>query len=163
MGRPPLATKMTRTEIQRRWRKRRRLGLVGRPPKTVPPDERPAVPPADLAWIEQLTRERDQARREIETLKLELVVGIEPGAAEPDDPGRCFYCLKRRDEVKAMLNRGVGSRCSAAMNASTGCARSPTRSSPEERNGARPPWIVRFGHFTAVQAVLARCRSCYFG
>jgi hypothetical protein len=53
--------------------------------------------------IEQVTRERDQARREIEALKLELVIGIEPGAAGPDDPGRCFYCLKRRDEVKAML------------------------------------------------------------
>jgi hypothetical protein len=103
MGRPLLATKMTRAEIQRRWRKRRRLGLVGRPPKTVPPDERAAVPPADLALIEDLTHQLDQSRRETEALRLELVAGIEPGAARPDDPGRCFYCLKRRDEVKAML------------------------------------------------------------
>jgi hypothetical protein len=51
---------------------------------------------ADLVLIEQLTRERDRARQE-------LGLSVQPGAAGPDDPGRCFYCLKRRDEVKAML------------------------------------------------------------
>jgi hypothetical protein len=106
MGRPPLAHKMTRTEIQRRWRRRKLLGLVGRPPKRAPDDEpAPSEPPADLSLIEELTRELDQARRTLAAIHQ----SVEPRAAGPDDPGRCFYCHKRQDEVKVML-KGVGRR-----------------------------------------------------
>jgi hypothetical protein len=101
MGRPPLANKMTRAERQRRWRKRKRLGLVGRPPKRAL-DERAAVPepPADLALIERLTQERDQARRELEL----ALPSVQPRVVGPDNPSRCFVCLRRRPEVKVMLD-----------------------------------------------------------
>jgi hypothetical protein len=94
MGRPPLANKMTRAERQRRWRKRKRLGLVGKPPKDAAPE-----PPLDLGLLAHLRKERDQARRDLEL----ALRDARPGIPRPDDPGRCFYCLKRQDEVKVML------------------------------------------------------------
>jgi hypothetical protein len=99
MGRPPIGKKsMTRAERQARWRKRKRLGLLGRPPKlsaSAAPE-----PPADLGLIEQLTRERDQARRELEL----ALPGVQPRAVGPDNPSRCFVCLRPRSEVKVMLD-----------------------------------------------------------
>jgi hypothetical protein len=63
MGRPPLGKRpMTATEHQRRWRKRRRLGLVGRRP------QRPVAKGDHQALTEELVRltnERDQARAEL--------------------------------------------------------------------------------------------------
>ena len=101
MGRPPLANKMTRAERQRRWRKRKRLGLVGRPKRAL--DERAAVPepPADLALIERLTQERDQARRELEL----ALQSVQPRVVGPDNPSRCFVCLRRRPKVMLDLSR----------------------------------------------------------
>ena len=66
------------------------------------PDERAAVlePPADLGLIEQLTRERDQARRELEL----ALPGVQPRAVGPDNPSRCFVCRQPRSEVKVMLD-----------------------------------------------------------
>jgi hypothetical protein len=97
MGRPPIGKRaMSATERQRRWRKRRRLGRAGRPP-----DERAAAPepPLDLGLIEHLRKERDQARQDLEL----ALHDVRPGTSGPDDPGRCFYCLRRQDEVKVML------------------------------------------------------------
>jgi ClpX C4-type zinc finger len=107
MGRPPIGKKpMTRTEYQRRWRQKRhqqRLQRSGpKPPSKsdrIDPDIQLASDQADRQRIEGLTRQLDQARRELAAAHQ----GIGPRAAGPDDPGRCFYCLKRQDEVKVML------------------------------------------------------------
>jgi len=105
MGRPPIGKKpLTRTEIQRRWRQKRRQQGRARPEPLVPsrPDRiEPSTPPAsdqapDPRLIEELTLQLEQARQE-------LAVALAPRAAGPEDPGRCFYCLKRQDEVKVML------------------------------------------------------------
>jgi hypothetical protein len=81
---------MSATERQRRWRKRRRLGQVGRPSMRPSPVELApvSVPKQHQAPIEK--RERDQARQ--------------PRAVGPDNPSRCFVCLRRRPEVKVMLD-----------------------------------------------------------
>jgi hypothetical protein len=108
MGRPPIGkTPMTRTEIQQRWRqKRHQQGLQPSGPEPPVPSSRidPDIQPAsdqaaDQQRVEELTRQLDQARRELAVAHQ----SIAPRAAGPDDPGRCFYCLKRRDEVKVML------------------------------------------------------------
>jgi ClpX C4-type zinc finger len=107
MGRPPIGTTpMTRTEIQRRWRaKRVQQGLRRSGPEPsasdrIDPDIQPVSgEAADQQRIEELTRQLDQARRELAAAHQ----SIDPRAAGPDDPGRCFYCLKRQDEVKVML------------------------------------------------------------
>jgi hypothetical protein len=97
MGRPPIGKHaMSATERQRRWRKRRRLGLVGRPPKMATvPDE-----PADLGVIEHLRKERDQARRELE----HALRDVRPKPVGPDNPSRCFVCLRPRSDVEVMLD-----------------------------------------------------------
>jgi hypothetical protein len=100
MGRPPIGKKpMTRTEYQQRWRQKRDQQRLQRSVPKPPAPSRidPDIPPvsdqaADRPRIEELKRQLDQARRELVAR-----------AAGPDDPGRCFYCLKRRDEVKVML------------------------------------------------------------
>jgi hypothetical protein len=99
MGRPPIGKRaMSATERQRRWRKRRRLGQVGRPPKTV--TDGPELPADVAALIEQLMRERDQARRELE----HALRDVRPKPVGPDNPSRCFVCLRPRSEVKVMLD-----------------------------------------------------------
>ena len=75
---------------------------VPKPP--VPSRIDPDIPPvsdqaADRPRIEELKRQLDQARREL----VAAHQSIDPRAAGPDDPGRCFYCLKRQDQVKVML------------------------------------------------------------
>jgi hypothetical protein len=67
--------------------------------RQIDPDIQLASDQADRQRIEGLTRQLDQARRELAAAHQ----GIGPRAAGPDDPGRCFYCLKRQDEVKVML------------------------------------------------------------
>jgi len=109
MGRPPIGKKpMTRTEYQQRWRQKRhqqRLQLSGPLPAPsrsdrIDPDIQPAFDQAaDRPQIEELKRQLDQARREL----VAAHQSIDPRAAGPDDPGRCFYCLKRQDQVKVML------------------------------------------------------------
>jgi hypothetical protein len=54
----------------------------------------------DLALIERLTQERDQARRELEL----ALQSVQPRVVGPDNPSRCFVCLRRRPEVKVMLD-----------------------------------------------------------
>jgi hypothetical protein len=107
MGRPPIGKEpMTRTEYQQRWRQKRhqqRLQRSGPEPPSrsdrIDPDIELASDQADRQRIERLTRQLDQARRELAAAHK----AIAPGAAGPDDPGRCFYCLKRQDEVEVML------------------------------------------------------------
>ena len=110
MGRPPIGKKpMTRTEYQQRWREKRhqqRLQQIGPEPQAPPRSDRidPDIQPAsdqaaDRQRIEELTRQLIRARRELAAAHQ----AIDPRAAGPDDPGRCFYCLKRQDEVKVML------------------------------------------------------------
>jgi ClpX C4-type zinc finger len=107
MGRPPIGkTPMTRTEYQRRWRaKRVQQGLRRSEPEPsasdrIDPDIEPTSgEAADQQRIEELMRQLDQARRELAVAHQ----SIHPTVAGPDDPGRCFYCLKRKDEVKVML------------------------------------------------------------
>jgi hypothetical protein len=105
MGRPPIGKKpLTRTEIQRRWLQKRGQQRRAGPEPLVPsrsdrvePSTSPACDQAaDRRRIEELTRQLDQARQE-------LAVALDPRAVGPDDPGRCFYCLKRQGEVKVML------------------------------------------------------------
>jgi hypothetical protein len=107
MGRPPIGKKpMTRTEYQQRWRQKRHEQRLQRSlPKPPAPDRidsdiEPAPDQAaDRPRIEELKRQLDQARREL----VAAHQAIDPRAAGLDDPGRCFYCLKRQDEVKVML------------------------------------------------------------
>src|SRR6516165_1530743 len=74
MGRPPIGKKpLTRTEIQRRWRQKRRQQGRARPEPLVPsrPDRiEPSTPPAsdqapDPRLIEELTLQLEQARQEL--------------------------------------------------------------------------------------------------
>jgi hypothetical protein len=87
MGRPPLGKRaMTKTERQQRWRQGKRAEQSPHPDR----DESRPPPAANQKLIERLTRERDEARREL-ALRLREV-----------GEGRCFLCLKRSDEVDVM-------------------------------------------------------------
>jgi hypothetical protein len=91
MGRPPLGKRaMSATELQRRWRQRKRLGLVGRADGWPPPggyrDERPDV--ADdrtaeyQARIEDLTHQLERARQQRDQAQHELELAA--GGAKRD-------------------------------------------------------------------------------
>lgn len=98
MGRPALGKRpMTATEHQRRWRKRKRLRLVGRvePKEPKRPLPGPSVPEQEL--IEELGRELDRVRREL------ALRDAPPTVVGPDNPSRCSICRRRRDEVPVML------------------------------------------------------------
>jgi len=86
---------MTATEYQRRWRKRRRLGIVGRAESRRPVAE--TAPASDQTLVDELRHDLDRARREL-TLLTAPATAVEPG-----NPARCFICLRRRDEVPVML------------------------------------------------------------
>ena len=115
MGRPPLGKRaMSATELQRRWRQRKRLGLVGRADDWPPPggyrDERPDV--ADdrtaeyQARIEDLTLQLERARQQRDQAQHELELAAGGAKLRPvglDHPGGCSVCLRRRDQVKAMF------------------------------------------------------------
>jgi hypothetical protein len=68
-------------------------------------DEPAAVSEQFQARIEELTQERDQARRELGQARqeLELAHRVQPRAVGPDHPNRCSVCLKQRNAVKAMF------------------------------------------------------------
>jgi hypothetical protein len=113
MGRPPIGqTAMTATEHQRRWRQRKRTQPATAPPRepdtrAAEPDTRPEPPehapaPAHSTaerLIEQLTQERDQARRERDL----ALQGSKPRAAGDNEGNWCFVCHKRREDVAIML------------------------------------------------------------
>jgi hypothetical protein len=69
------------------------------------PDEPAAVIEQFQARIEELTQERDQARRELGQARQELELShrAQPRAVGPDHPNRCSVCLKERNAVKAMF------------------------------------------------------------
>jgi hypothetical protein len=69
------------------------------------PDEPAAVIEQFQARIEELTQERDQARRELGQARQELELShrAQPRAVGPDHPNRCSVCLKQRNAVKAMF------------------------------------------------------------
>jgi hypothetical protein len=94
MGRPPIGKRtMTATERQRRWRKKRK-----RLAQSAEPDWQPKLPDEQAA-IEKLTRERNQARRQLELAQR----SAQPKAVGPDDQSPCSLCRKGRAEVKVML------------------------------------------------------------
>lgn len=100
MGRPPIGKRtMTATERQRRWRaKRKRVAQSAEPdlpPKRPLPDERPTI----QTLIEKLTREREQARKELEIARR----GAHPKPLGHDDQNPCSRCRKGRADVKVML------------------------------------------------------------
>ena len=101
MGRPPLGKRaMTATEYQRRWRERKRLAARSAGPDSGPvlPVER-AAPPDFQAKIDELARQRDQARQE-----LELARGARFKVIwHEDDSNPCSRCRKRLGEVKVLL------------------------------------------------------------
>jgi hypothetical protein len=68
-------------------------------------DEPAAVTEQFQARIEELTQERDQARRELGQAhqELDLAYRVQPRAVGPDHPNRCSVCLKQRNAVKAMF------------------------------------------------------------
>ena len=74
-------------------------------PQLPAPDEPAAVPEQFQARIDELTQERDQARRELDQAlqNLELARCVQPRAVGPDNPSRCSVCLKQRNAVKAMF------------------------------------------------------------
>src|SRR6516165_9082985 len=83
---------------------RRRRPRPARPQLPVP-DEPAVVPEQFQARIDELTQERDQARRELDQAlqNLELARSVQPRAVGPDNPSRCSVCLKQRNAVKAMF------------------------------------------------------------
>jgi hypothetical protein len=123
MGRPPIGNRaMTKTERQRRWRERKRDSQFKRPSpeqprRSLPDDERAAVRDgyqARIARIEELARQLEHVRQE-----LDLAQGAELlRAAGHGNPGRCFLCLKPRDQVKAMF---VASRRYSQLFLCNGC------------------------------------------
>ena len=74
-------------------------------PQLPVPDEPAAVLEQFQARIDELTQERDQARRELDQAlqNLELARSVQPRAVGPDNPSRCSVCLKQRSAVKAMF------------------------------------------------------------
>ena len=74
-------------------------------PQLLAPDEPAAVLEQFQTRIEELTQERDQARRELDQAlqNLELARCVQPRAVGPDHPNRCSVCLKQRNAVKAMF------------------------------------------------------------
>ena len=74
-------------------------------PQLPVPDEPAAVLEQFQARIDELTQERDQARRELDQAleNLKLARSVQPRAVGPDLPSRCSVCRKQRDEVKAMF------------------------------------------------------------
>ena len=74
-------------------------------PQLLAPDEPAVVPEQFQARIDELTQERDQARRELDQAlqNLELARSVQPRAVGPDNPSRCSVCLKQRSAVKAMF------------------------------------------------------------
>ena len=87
-------TGQAKTDYQREYMRRHRRAKLE---QAEPPEQQ------DQELIErlmQVTRERDQLRKE-----LELVThrGAEPRSVGPDHPSRCSVCRKRRDQVKAMF------------------------------------------------------------
>ena len=107
MGRPPIGRKaMTATEHQRRWRQRQRAQTAASP-RSAEPDIRPEPPefaPAPESStaekrIEELTRERDQARWERDL----ALRGSQPRVAGDNEGSWCFVCHKRREDVAIML------------------------------------------------------------
>ena len=74
-------------------------------PQLPVPDEPAAVLEQFQTRIDELTQERDQARRELDQAlqNLELARSVQPRAVGPDLPSRCSVCRKQRDEVKAMF------------------------------------------------------------
>jgi hypothetical protein len=111
MGRPPIGKKpMTATEYQRRWRqKRRQQGLrQGTGPEPLAPSRSDRIKPgtqpasgqaADRQRIEELTRQLDQARQELELAQR----GARPREAGHDYPSPCFIYHKRHSEAKGMV------------------------------------------------------------
>ena len=102
-------TGQAKTDYQREYMRRHRRAKLERSgglvrSKRLPEDEQTEPPEQqDQELIErlmQVTRERDQLRKE-----LELVIhrGAEPRPVGPDHPSRCSVCRKRRDQVKAMF------------------------------------------------------------
>ena len=92
-------------EYMRRHRRAKLERSAGLVRSTRLPEDEQTEPPEqqDQELIErlmQVTRERDQLRKE-----LELVIhrGAEPRPVGPDHPSRCSVCRKRRDQVKAMF------------------------------------------------------------
>jgi hypothetical protein len=57
------------------------------------------LPATDRRLIEKLTRERDQARQELD----DALQSVNPHPADPIETRRCFICKRRRDEVEIML------------------------------------------------------------
>ena len=74
-------------------------------PQLPVPDEPAAVLEQFQTRIDELTQERDQARRELDQAlqNLELARSVQPRAVGPDNPSRCSVCLKQRSAVKAMF------------------------------------------------------------
>jgi hypothetical protein len=98
-------TGQAKTDYQRDYMRRRRAKLAqsaGTAQSKRPPEDEQAEPSERdqddlIERLTQVTRERDQARQELE------LRAVQPRAAGHDDPGRCFVCHKRRDEVRVML------------------------------------------------------------
>ena len=79
-----------------------RAELAQQPPA---PEEPAAVLEQFQARIEELTQERDQARRALNQARQELDLAhrVQLRAVGPDHPSRCSVCLKQRNAVKAMF------------------------------------------------------------
>jgi hypothetical protein len=93
MGRPPIGKRrMTATERQRRWRAKRRLAQSAGPQSKRPPgDERAAAPERYQTQIEELTRQRDEAREELKRVRQTAYQAVHK-AVGPDDPNPCSRC-----------------------------------------------------------------------
>jgi hypothetical protein len=79
-----------------------RAELAQQPPA---PEEPAAVLEQFQARIEELTQERDQARRALNQARQELDLAhrVQLRAVGSDHPSRCSVCLKQRNAVKAMF------------------------------------------------------------
>jgi hypothetical protein len=107
MGRPPLGKRaMTATEAQRRWRKRKRLGLVGTKSEIATAVAKADQPEPPKAAHVPLLREPPTVQIEELMRQLEIAQGTaQPKLAVPDDPGRCFLCLEQRPVMVKIARR----------------------------------------------------------
>ena len=147
MGRPPIGRKaMTATEHQRRWRQRQRAQTAASP-RSAEPDIRPEPPefaPAPESstaekLIEELTRERDQARRFavaspewLATMKAPRALSVTNGREDvaimltaARNYFQLFICDECIDQISQIVAekrsrpRGITSSCLSVTNAST--------------------------------------------